>query len=315
MDVEISRSGAEPVEDALFDHWNPGLGAGSLDLADLSLQPGTAAVVTFGPGPDGVDSEAWGPLRPDLGRSAPGAPTSPRSSPAPDAAAGSGGDGSTTTTPVRGPAVAFPRLGESIAGFRIIGELGRGAFARVYLAHEAALGNRPVALKVSRAEGDEPRVLARLQHTHIVPIHSVVDDRATGLRLICMPYLGGANLAQVLDAASGRAGGSTRAGSLLDALDLIARPSPTADPPRPPRRAGPEAPASHPAAASRPHRPAVADGRSAATPAPGRARGPGVAPRGGLRRGAGIAAGVAPPLALPPGVTPPRAGAVGRGGR
>ena len=44
-------------------------------------------------------------------------------------------------------------------------------------------------------------MLARLQHAHIVPIHSVHDDPATGLRLMCMPYLGGANLAQVLEEA------------------------------------------------------------------------------------------------------------------
>ncbi len=43
----------------------------------------------------------------------------------------------------------------------------------------------------------------RLQHTHIVPVHSVCDDPKTGLRVLCMPYFGGANLAQVLDAAGG----------------------------------------------------------------------------------------------------------------
>ena len=54
-----------------------------------------------------------------------------------------------------------------------------------------------MALKVSRSEGDEPEILARLQHTHIVPIYSVHDDPVSGLRLLCMPYLGGANLAIV----------------------------------------------------------------------------------------------------------------------
>ena len=97
--------------------------------------------------------------------------------------------------------IPFPHCGEGIGGFRLVAELGRGAFGRVYLAEESGLGNRPVALKVTRPEGDEPRLLARLQHTHIVPIHSVVDDPGSGLRLMCMPYFGGANLAQVLDAA------------------------------------------------------------------------------------------------------------------
>ena len=107
--------------------------------------------------------------------------------------------------------IDFPRCGSGIGGFRLVSELGRGAFGRVYMAEEAGLGNRPVALKITLAEGDEPRILARLQHTHIVPIYSVRDDPETGLRLLCMPFFGGANLAQVLDAASVSSPG-TRAG-------------------------------------------------------------------------------------------------------
>jgi len=116
---------------------------------------------------------------------------------------------------------AFPEPGDEIAGFRLLSDLGRGAFARVYLAEQAALANRPVALKVSRAFGDEYRALARLQHTHIVPIHSVHDDPATGLRLLCMPYLGGANLAQVLEAAGVQLPAQATGGSLVEALDEV----------------------------------------------------------------------------------------------
>ena len=47
----------------------------------------------------------------------------------------------------------FPKVGECLGGFRIILELGRGAFARVYLAEEINLGCRPVAIKVSTARG------------------------------------------------------------------------------------------------------------------------------------------------------------------
>ena len=78
----------------------------------------------------------------------------------------------------------WPRIGDELGGFRLVVELGRGAFARVFLAEEMNLGRRLVALKVSRAEGDEPRILARLQHAHIVPVHSVQDEPATGLRLL-----------------------------------------------------------------------------------------------------------------------------------
>jgi len=134
-------------------------------------------------------------------------------------AAGSGGP----------PTPPAPRAGEVISGFRIVAELGRGAFARVYLARQVDLGERPVALKISRAEGDEPQLLARLQHTHIVPIHSVHDDPATGLRMLCMPYLGGANLAQVIEASGTPAGGGSGRRSLVDALDEVTGRLPSAE--------------------------------------------------------------------------------------
>ena len=120
--------------------------------------------------------------------------------------------------------VSTPKLGETLSGFLLLSELGRGAFARVFLAEQVDLGGRRVALKVSQAEGDEPQMLARLQHTHIVPIHSVHDDPVTGLRLMCMPYLGGANLAQVLDAVGHRAtSDDPRRLSLVDALDEVSQ--------------------------------------------------------------------------------------------
>jgi serine/threonine protein kinase/Tfp pilus assembly protein PilF len=120
-----------------------------------------------------------------------------------------------------------PGPGDELAGFRIIAELGRGAFARVYLAEEINLGRRLVAIKVSRPDGEEPQILARLQHTHIVPVHSVCDDPTYGLRVLCMPYFGGANLAQVLEAAGGLDPASHDGRSLVNALDQISRQRPS----------------------------------------------------------------------------------------
>ena len=93
----------------------------------------------------------------------------------------------------------LPEAGQTIVGFRLVEELGRGAFARVYLAEEQHLADRPVALKVMRTGSREPQTLARLQHTHIVPVYSYRTDPATGLHLLCMPYLGRITLLQVLD--------------------------------------------------------------------------------------------------------------------
>ncbi len=94
--------------------------------------------------------------------------------------------------------LALPNLGDEVFGFRLRQELGRGAFARVFLGQQAQLAGRPVVLKISRAESSEPQTLAQLQHTNIVPIYSLHEDVQAGLRLVCMPYFGGASLAEVL---------------------------------------------------------------------------------------------------------------------
>ncbi|APW60727.1 protein kinase domain-containing protein [Paludisphaera borealis] len=128
---------------------------------------------------------------------------------------------------VPGRRAPLPRPGDEVGGFQLVIELGRGAFARVFLAEEVNLGRRLVALKISKAEGDEPQILARLQHAHIVPVHSVHDDSATGLRLLCMPFLGGANLAQVLEESCGYANARATGKGLVEALDQLSQRFPT----------------------------------------------------------------------------------------
>lgn len=91
-----------------------------------------------------------------------------------------------------------PRIGDVVQGFKLVGELGRGAFARVYLAHQEALADRPVALKVTRRPTREAERLARLQHTNVVPVYSVHADGP--VQVICMPYLGRVTIADLLRA-------------------------------------------------------------------------------------------------------------------
>ncbi len=112
----------------------------------------------------------------------------------------------------------FPEAGDVLFGYVIRGELGRGAFARVYRAEQAGLAGRPVVLKVSAIEGGEPQMLAQLQHTHIVPIYSLHEDAARGLRAVCMPYFGGATLARVLERLSARPKPPDRGADLAGAL-------------------------------------------------------------------------------------------------
>ncbi len=98
-----------------------------------------------------------------------------------------------------GPRNYLPDVGDEVLGFKLRAEMGRGAFARVFLAEQAGLGDRPVVVKVSAINGDEPQTLAQLQHTHIVPVYSVHEDAKNGWRFLCMPYFGGASLSQVLE--------------------------------------------------------------------------------------------------------------------
>ena len=93
--------------------------------------------------------------------------------------------------------VRFPEVGQEFLGFRLVGELGRGGFGRVYLARQGDLADRPVALKVSTGAFAESQKLARLQHTHIVPVYSI--HRSGPLQAVVMPYYGPTTLADVLD--------------------------------------------------------------------------------------------------------------------
>jgi eukaryotic-like serine/threonine-protein kinase len=90
----------------------------------------------------------------------------------------------------------YPVVGDSLLHFHIVGELGSGAFSRVFLATQRDLAGRFVALKVSECEDGEPQRLARLQHTNIVPIYSV--HHYFQFQVVCMPYVGAHTLATVL---------------------------------------------------------------------------------------------------------------------
>ena len=86
------------------------------------------------------------------------------------------------------PDAVFPELGTHLLHFELIEHLGRGEFARVYLAHPGISRQSP-----RRGEGHDRAQrrtanLARLRHTNIVPVYSVHE---TGqFQVLCMPYLG-----------------------------------------------------------------------------------------------------------------------------
>lgn len=130
----------------------------------------------------------------------------------------------------------FPTAGESWADFHLLAELGRGVMGRVFLATQTALANRPVVLKVGTRDAREHLSLARLQHTHIVPLYTVHDDPARNLRALCMPYFGGASLGQVMEAVRPKPAPARTGMDLLVSLDEIQARSPVAVPTRGPAR-------------------------------------------------------------------------------
>ena len=129
-----------------------------------------------------------------------------------------------------GPALddAF-RPGRVVDDFEILGLLGEGSLARVYLARQVSLG-RHVALKVSAARSAEARALAVLEHEHIVRIFSEGADPERGLRLLCMQYVPGMTLEGLIRGLRRDERGSWGGRTVLEAIDALGPHSASIDP-------------------------------------------------------------------------------------
>jgi serine/threonine protein kinase len=97
-----------------------------------------------------------------------------------------------------------------IGRYRIIRRLGQGGFGRVYLAHDDDL-DRAVAIKVPNPERItrpedaevflvEARILAKLDHPHIVPVHDV-GRTEDGLCFVVSKFIEGSDLSVRIDQA------------------------------------------------------------------------------------------------------------------
>ena len=108
--------------------------------------------------------------------------------------------------------------GQVIDDFELLFPLGRGAFAKVFLAKQISM-QRLVAVKISADFGSEPQTLARLDHENIV---RVLDQRRVaerGMRLLYMNFLPGGTLKDVIDRMSEVGEVSNGAARLLTTVD------------------------------------------------------------------------------------------------
>ena len=88
------------------------------------------------------------------------------------------------------------RTGQRLLGFDILNLLGAGSAGQVYRAKDLRLG-RHVALKLTRDSVTEARVMALLEHPHIVAVYGVVEAASENLNMICMQFVQGGSLAQL----------------------------------------------------------------------------------------------------------------------
>jgi serine/threonine protein kinase/WD40 repeat protein len=109
----------------------------------------------------------------------------------------------------KGDSQRFAARGERLGPYRVDRVIGRGGMGEVFEAVEESLGRR-VAVKTIRGGRNthpdwmqrflhEREVLARLHHTHIVPIFAAGQEG--DLLYFAMPYIPGASLGQVIQTA------------------------------------------------------------------------------------------------------------------
>ncbi|MFE9576947.1 protein kinase [Nocardia sp. NPDC006044] len=111
-------------------------------------------------------------------------------------------------------------VGQKIDDFDLMTGLGRGAFARVFLARQRSM-QRLVAVKISRNKGTEPQTLAQLDHDYIVRVFDQRVLESRKLRLLYMQYVPGGTLFTVLERVRGTPPDQRDGTLLVDVIDTV----------------------------------------------------------------------------------------------
>lgn len=98
----------------------------------------------------------------------------------------------------RSEATKWPQVGETLANFHLLEQIGKGAFSRVFLAEDLTLRNRQVAVKFCRNDSYEIEALSQLQHSSIGVVLEVRDVPERNFAAISMQMQGRATLDSVI---------------------------------------------------------------------------------------------------------------------
>ncbi|MFC9551666.1 serine/threonine-protein kinase [Rhodococcus sp. NPDC056960] len=124
----------------------------------------------------------------------------------------------TSVDPAGGGTLDDLEAGQRIDDFDLMTGLGRGAFARVFLARQRSL-QRLVAVKISLDHGTEPQTLAQFDHDYIVRVFDQRLLAGRDLRLLYMQYVPGGTLLDVVVRVRETPPESRSGAVLLDAID------------------------------------------------------------------------------------------------
>ena len=92
----------------------------------------------------------------------------------------------------------FPEVGDRFGGYLLAKRLGQGASATVFLATDPTLGDSKFVIKITSQGLGEAKMAGPLDFPHIVQVTRLIEDEATGLRGLVMPYRAGLPLDRVM---------------------------------------------------------------------------------------------------------------------